>query len=461
MKILLRRLAYVATFDTEDRELTDADILIDGPRIAAIGHDLPAGDVERVIDGTGLLALPGLINAHQHLFQASLRTLPPLERSGMPRFLDLQNELVLRRWQEGRFRAADIGAIARAALAESVLGGVTTVADQHTVFPGEEPEPYVEAVIEAAAEVGVRLHAGRGSVTFSRTRGGMIDDVFAEPVDAVLRHAEHLIATHHDPEPYAMTRIVLAPSGVVSDVPEMFRAFADLAAAHPGVRLHTHLHHHEDTRLAQARFGTSPWRILNEHGFTGDRLWVAHGVTPPPEEIAEYAAAGIGVAHIPAADLKLGWGLAPVRRYLDAGVTLGFGTTGSMTNDGANLLGDLRLAALAHRAPRTEPEEWPTARELLAMATRGSAACLGRPDLGSLAVGQAADISCWDLTTVDRAGAHDPLAALLFTGLSDIAALVLVNGIPVVEGGKVTRVDVAAAAREVRALSVADVAGRR
>ncbi|MEO3796710.1 amidohydrolase family protein [Nonomuraea sp. B10E15] len=452
VKVLLRGLAYVATFDAEDRELTGADILIDGPRIAAIGHGLPADGVDRVIDGTGLLALPGLINAHQHLYQASMRTLPALERSGMPRFLGLQNELVLRRWKEGRFDAGAVGATARAALTESVLGGVTTVADQHTIFPGDDPEPYVEATIEAATEVGVRLHAGRGSVTFSKARGGMVDDVFAEPVDAIVRHAEHLIAAHHDPEPYAMTRIVLAPSGVVSDVPEIFEAFAALAAAHPGVRLHTHLHHHEDTRFAQARFGSSPWRILAEHGFANDRLWVAHAVTPPPEEIAEYAAAGIGVAHIPAADLKLGWGLAPVRRYLDEGVTLGFGTTGSMTNDGSNLLGDLRVAALAHRAPRTGPEEWPTVRELLAMATRGSAACLGRPDLGSLAVGRAADVSCWDLTSVDRAGVHDPLAALLFTGLSDAASLVLVNGAVVVEDGRATRTDADATAREVNAL---------
>ncbi|MFG1972679.1 amidohydrolase family protein [Nonomuraea fuscirosea] len=452
MKILLRRLAHVATFDAEDRELAGADILTDGPRITAISHDLPAEGVDRVIDGNGLLALPGLINAHQHLYQASMRTLPPLERSGMPRFLGLQNELVLQRWRDGRFAADAVGASARAALTESVLGGVTTVADQHTIFPGDAPEPYVEAVIEAATEVGVRLHAGRGSVTFSRARGGMVDDVFAEPIDAIIRHAEQLIADHHDPEPYAMTRIVLAPSGVVSDVPEIFTAFAGLAAAHPGVRLHTHLHHHEDTRFAQARFGTSPWRILAEHGFANDRLWVAHAVTPPPEEIAEYAAAGVGVAHIPAADLKLGWGLAPVRRYLDAGVTLGFGTTGSMTNDGANLLGDLRVAALAHRAHRTEPEQWPTVRELLAMATRGSAACLGRPDLGSLAPGQAADIACWDLTTVDRAGTHDPLATLLFTGLSDLASLVLVNGEVVVEDGHATRTDANATARRLRAL---------
>ncbi|MEV1005075.1 amidohydrolase family protein [Nonomuraea sp. NPDC050202] len=456
MKTLLRRLSYVLTFDDDDRELTDTDILIDGPRIAAIGAGLPAEDADQVIDCSGLIALPGLINAHQHLFQASMRTLPPLERSGMLPFLGLQNELVLHRWQRGRFGADDVRATARAVLTESLLGGITTVADHHTIFPGDRPEPYVEAIIDAAGQTGIRLHAGRGSVTFGRARGGLVEDVFVEDVGDVIRHAEHLIATHHDPEPFAMVRITLAPSGVVSDVPEMFEAFAALAAAHDGVRLHTHLHHHEDTRFAQSRYGTSPWKILAGHGFAGDRLWVAHAVTPPPEEIDEYAAAGIAIAHIPAADLKLGWGLAPLRRYLNAGIPVGAGTTGSMTNDGANLLGDLRIAALAHRATRSDPAEWPSARELLAMATRGSAACLGRPDLGSLAVGKAADIACWDLTGIDRAGAHDPVAALLFTGLTDAAHLVLVNGTVAVRDSRPTQGDPAELAREMAALVAGD-----
>jgi cytosine/adenosine deaminase-related metal-dependent hydrolase len=244
---------------------------------------------------------------------------------------------------------------------------------------------------------------------------------------------------------------------VVSDVPEVFREFADLAAHHPGVRLHTHLHHHEDTRFAQARYATSPWRILADNGFAGPNVWMAHVTTPPAEEIREYAAAGIGIAHIPAADLKLGWGLAPLRRYLEAGIPVGIGTTGSMTNDGAGLLGDLRVAALAHRALRTPPGEWPSARELLAAATRGSAACLGRDDLGSLAEGMAADIACWDLDAVDRAGVHDPVAALIFTGLSTRARLVLVNGSVVVEDGLPTRVDPQRAARDVRAVLATEV----
>jgi 8-oxoguanine deaminase len=456
MRTVLKNLSYVATFDSRGTELRDADITIDGRRIDRIGTGLPTDNADRVIDGRGLLATPGLINAHQHLYQASLRTIPQLERSGMPAFLMAQNNIGLDRWRAGHLGAREQRAIARAALTESLLGGITTIADQHLFFPGNDPEPYVEETITAAGEVGVRLHACRGTITFSRAQGGMVSDEQAEPIDDIVRHCRELIAKYHDPQPFAMVRVALAPSGVVSDIPPLFDALAELAAEHDTVRLHTHLHHYEDTRLAHMLFGKSPWRILHEHGFANEKLWVAHCPTAPAKEISEYVDAGIAIAHIPAADLKLGWGLAPIRSWLDAGITVGVGTTGSMTNDGANLLGDLRVAALAHRAVERDPERWPSARELLAMATRGSAACLGRDDLGVLVPGMAADIACWDLTGVDRIGINDPVAALLFTGLSQMARLVLVNGQVVIEGGLPTRVDPAEVAQLARDCIPAD-----
>ena len=162
------------------------------------------------------------------------------------------------------------------------------------------------------------------------------------------------------------------------------------------------------------------------------------------------AAAGVGVAHLIAPDLRMGWGLAPVRAYLDAGVALGFGTTGSASNDGANVLGDLRVAALAHRSGSPDPAQWPSARELLRMATRGSAACLGRDDIGELAVGRCADLAAWDLRAVDRVGVHDPLAGLLLTGLSSRAAFVSVGGEILVERGAATTLDVEAVATRAR-----------
>jgi len=451
-RTILRRLAHVATFDDEDHELVDADILIDGTTIAEVGVGLPTDGVDRVIDGSGLLALPGLINAHHHLYQTAMRAIPKLERSSIGPWLAGVSAVALGWWRAGRFTHDLVRAVGRAALLESLLGGVTTTADQHYFFPGGDPGGYVEATIEAALDLGVRLHAARGTITHGRADGGTADDALVEPVDAVLRHCAALIDRYHDPEPRARIRVDIAPCGVHVDRPEMFVEAAALAEDRPGVRLHTHLYERVDVEVAASRYGTTPWRLMDRFGWATDRAWFAHVNRPPPDEIPEIAAAGSGVAHLIAPDLRLGWGLAPVREFLDAGVTLGFGTTGSASNDGSNLLGDLRLASLAHRLGEDEPERWPRVRELLRAATRGSAACLGRDDLGAIEPGRAADIACFDLTQVDRVGVHDPVAGLVLTGLSDVASLVMVNGEVLVEGGHPTKVDPAEIAREARAL---------
>jgi cytosine/adenosine deaminase-related metal-dependent hydrolase len=449
-RTLLRGLSHIATFDDDASELRDADILIEDGVISAVGAALGADGVDRVIDGRGLLALPGLINAHQHLYQGSLRAIRELETAPMGRWLAGIGRRSLDRWQAGLLSPETVRAISSAVLLESLLGGTTTVADQHYFFPGGEASTYVEATIEAARYVGVRLHAARGTITLGRSRGGTADDELVEPIDAVLAHCASLIDRFHDPRPLARTRVALAPCGFHVDQPAVFTELGALAADHDGVRLHTHLYEKVDAEACARMYGVTPWRMLERVGWASDRTWLAHVVDPPAEEIPELAAARVGVAHLVAPDLKLGWGLAPLREYLGAGVVVGFGTTGSASNDGANMLGDLRLAALAHRPAIEDPTRWPTARELLRAATRGSAECLGRDDLGVIATGYAADIACWDLETVDRVGVDDPVAGLLFTGLSDAASLVVVGGEVLVEGGRPSRLDPAAVASAAR-----------
>ena len=457
MDLLLRRIEHLVTFDDEERELRDVDVLVRDGRIAAIGTDLAddpaislAAEAE-VIDGRGLLVLPGLINAHQHLYQVGLRAIPELERAEIRSWLRGVGFRCLLWSNQGRFTPELVGALAQAGLVESLLGGVTTVADQHYFFRSGPTEPFIEATIEAAATVGARFHAGRGTLTLGppdgRAHAGSV-----QAVDEVMRHAAELIGAFHDPAPEAMVRIDLAPCGVHVDRPELFEQFADLAADHEGVRLHTHLYEHVDTEDCAERYGITPWEFLVEHGWAQPRTWIAHVVDPPLTELAAFAAAGVSVAHLPAPDLRMGWGYAPVRQMLDVGVTVGFGTTGSASNDGANLLGDLRLAILGHRSVIDDPDRWLTARELLRMATRGSAACLGRPDLGHVSVGAIADLAAWDLNGVDRVGVHDPVLGLMLCGLSSRAELVLVGGRVVVEGGRCTTVDERAVAAHARRL---------
>lgn len=436
----------VVTCDDDGTEVNGGDALVEDHRFAAVGAGLPRESADRIVDCAGMVALPGLINAHHHLYQGGCRAVPGLERVTIGPWLAGLGRLVKGWYQAGGFGPDAVRDIAAAVLCESVLGGVTTVADQHYFYPAGESLPYVEATIAAASEVGVRLHACRGSITC-----GPDPDV-TQAIDEVVAHSAHLIEAFHDPGDGARVRVALAPCGAHVDEPALFDQLAELAADHAGVRLHTHLYEKVDDAVCRERYRCSPWELLVRHGWAQPRTWLAHVVDPPASEIRDMSSAGVSIAHLIAPDLRMGWGSAPVRDFLDAGVVVGFGTTGSASNDGSNLLGDLRLAALAHRSSDPgSPDRWPSARELVWMATRGSAACLGRGDLGAITPGRQADLAAWDLRTVDRVGARDPIAGLLLTGLSSMASMVVIGGEVVVAGGRPVALDPDAIAARARA----------
>ncbi len=458
---VVERCKTVVTCDPAGTELHDADIVVDGGVVVGLGEDLrdeypslPA------IDGRDLVALPGLINAHQHITQVGFRSLAGSETSPIGPWLQNLGAKVLGRWRAGAFGAAAVHDLARAGFVESVLTGVTTVADQHYHFPADpddEPAPgtttaadqgaidHLGAIVSAANAVGIRVNAGVGAITRGPANGGRAPAELVQDLDRVLHRSALVIERFHDAAERSMTRIDLAPCGVHTDLPELYRELAGLADDHDHVGLHTHCYERVDTEFAAAE-GTTPWRWLVDNGWARPGTWLAHMVDAPISEMDEIASAGVGVVHLVAPDLRMGWGLAPVRAFLDHGCTVGFGTTGSASNDGANLMADLRLAALAHRL-HGEPSSWPTVRELISMATTGSAACDGRPNLGTIAVGAPADIACWDLSTVDRVGIDDHVAGLVLTGISDRASLVVVDGEIVVRDGRCLTVDETEVAR--------------
>lgn len=438
---LLRNVAYLVTMDDANRELTGVDLAISGNQIEAIGRGLKADADSEIIDASNLIITPGLINAHQHLYQVGMRSITELERALIHPWLNGLHVKTHYWWQQGYYTPETVGAVATAGMVESLLGGVTTVADQHYVFPGGISDPYIEAMIEAATETRIRLHAGRGSMTKGRADGGVVPDQACQTVSEVVRHSLELIEQFHDSSPSAKIRVDLAPCGVHTDEPEMFQEFAAIAADNPGVGLHTHLYEVIDTGFCQETYGLTPWRFLGNNGWHDSRVWLAHMVDPLEDEIPEFAEVGVGIVHLIAPDLRMGFGLAPLRKYLDAGCKVGFGTTGSASNDGANQLGDLRVAALVHRSPEEPTTKWPTARELLKISTRGSAECLGRDNLGLIAPGMTADLAAWDISTVDRVGVHDPVVGLLLAGLSDRASLVVVDGEIVVRDSECLVVD--------------------
>ena len=451
IKTLIKDLEHVVTFDDEDRELEGADILIDGPAISAVGWDLPSDGVDTVIDGRGLIALPGLINSHNHLWEAGLRCFPEIERARLVKWRTAMGRCALSAWEEGDFRPETIGPIAKAVLLESLLGGTTTIADHYYHFPGGgDSAPFIEATVEAAREVGIRLQICRGSMTLGVSDGSAVPDVLIQSIDEVIRHSSQIIDMFHDPEPFAWTRVALSPCGLHTDHPDVFDATSALAFDHPGVTLHTHLYCEADSQLSEQLWGQTPWEIISKRGWANDRVWIAHVVDPPAAEINEFAATGVKVSHCPLCDSRMGYGFAPIRAYLDAGVTVGLSSSGSGSNDDSNLLAQLRFGAVAHRNTMPDEDQWPSMRQWFRMATRGSALCMGRDDLGVLSPGYAADISCWRMTGVDRVGVHDLLPAIVMTGLSTAADLVIVNGEAVVQDGRSTRVDDHAVARDAK-----------
>ena len=261
--------------------------------------------------------------------------------------------------------------------------------------------------------IGMRFHASRGSMSVGESKGGLPPDAVVEDEAAILADTRRLIETYHDPEPFAMLRIVVAPCSPFSVSTDLMREAAALARSY-GVSLHTHLAENvNDVAYSRERFDRTPAEYAEDLGWLGPDVWHAHCVQLDAPGIGAFARTGTGVAHCPCSNMRLGSGIAPVRRMLDAGVPVGLGVDGSASNDGGHMLAEVRQSLLLQRVG-FGPDAL-TARQALEMATRGGARVLNRSDAGQIAPGMAADLVAFDLSTIGFAGAlHDPVAALVF-----------------------------------------------
>lgn len=425
--LLLKRIRHLATMDEERRELRDAWVLINDRAIAAIGvGEPPAAD--RVIDLSNHVALPGLINTHHHMFQSLTRVL------AQDRELFDWLGTLYPIW--AGLRSQHLYAAARVAMAELLLSGCTTASDHHYIYPNDVT---LEDEIRAAQELGLRFHAARGSMSLGESAGGLPPDELVESEAEILRDTQRLIETWHDPARGAMLRIVVAPCSPFSVSVDLMRESAALARAY-GLRLHTHLAENDkDVAYSLSVFGNRPGRYAEEVGWLGADVWHAHCVKLDESEIDLFARTGTGVCHCPSSNMRLASGIAPIRRMLDRRVKVGLGVDGSASNDGGHLLNEARQALLLQRVGG-DPAGL-TAREALELATRGGAAVLGRDDIGSIAVGMAADIIAYRLDDVALAGAaHDPVAALVFCQPPRVD-LSVINGAIVVEDGRLLSAD--------------------
>jgi 8-oxoguanine deaminase len=432
----------VATVDGAGTEYRDGHIVIEGDRIVALGegrarNGIPARREAERIDGRGRLATPGLVNCHHHLYQWATR--------GLAQQATLFEWLVELYPVWALIDAETCWAAARAGLTALARSGCSASTDHHYVFP-QDAGDLLEVEVGAAASVGLRFHPCRGSMDLGRSDGGLPPDEVVEDRDAILAASEAAISRFHDPAPGGMVRIALAPCSPFSVTRGLMTDAAELARRR-GVRLHTHLAETlDEERFCQERFGMRPVDYLDELGWLGDDVWLAHCVHLDDAEIARFGVTGTGVAHCPNSNARLGAGIAPVTRLVGAGVPVGLGVDGAASNEDGGLASEMRAALQFARL--TGGPQALSARQALARATIDGARCLGRDDeLGSLEVGKLADIALWRLDGLDGAGIEDPVAALVF-GATQAVELLLVGGRPIVEGGDLCTVDEAQVALE-------------
>ncbi|HEY5317110.1 MAG TPA: 8-oxoguanine deaminase [Solirubrobacteraceae bacterium] len=429
---------YVATCDGDAAEHADGHVVWEGARILDVGPGPVPDDLREgtVIDGSGCLATPGLINTHHHLYQWLTR--------GIAQDATLFEWLTTLYPVWARIDAETVNAGAAANLAWMALSGCTTTSDHHYVFPAGGGD-VLAAEIEAAQLIGVRFHPARGSMDLGQSAGGLPPDSVVEDHDRILAETEAAIDRWHDPSEESMLRIAVAPCSPFSVTGELMRDCAELARRRE-VRLHTHLAETRDEEeFCRSRFGCSPAEYVEDLGWLGDDVWMAHCVHLSENAIERFADTSTGVAHCPTSNGRLGAGAAPVRALLDAGAPVGLGVDGAASNESGRMIDELHQALLVARV-REGPLAL-TARESLAMATSGGARCLGRErDIGSLEEGKLADLALWRVDGLAGEGIEDPVCTLVF-GAPALERL-FVSGEPLVADGHLTRADELVLARD-------------
>lgn len=440
--LLVKNADILVTMDETRREIVNGAMYIRDGFIEQVGstHEMP-NEVDEIMDLSGHLILPGLVNTHHHFYQTLTRAVPAAQDANLFNWLKTLYPI----W--AKLTPEDIYISTQTALAELVLSGCTTASDHLYLFPNGSR---LDDEIAAALEIGVRLQASRGSMSLGESQGGLPPDSVVDSEDHILADSVRLIERYHDAKPGAMTQVVLAPCSPFSVTGELMRQTAKIAR-HYGVHLHTHLAETQDEEaFCQQMFGHRPVDYMQSVDWVGQDVWFAHSVHVNREEIGVYARTGCGVAHCPSSNMRLASGIAPILDMMKLGVKVGLGVDGSASNDSSHLLSEARQAMLLARlrsglqgASLSTDSAPPlmTVRQGLELATRGGAAVLGRSDIGSLEAGKCADFIAIRLDKLAYAGAlHDPVAAILLCAPQTVDWSVI-GGKVIVEDGQLLTAD--------------------
>ena len=430
--------AHVVTLDDDGTEHAGGWLLVEDGFVKDVGGG-PEPNADERVDLNGGVVTPGLVNTHHHLYQTLTRA-----RAQQADLFTWLRELYPV-W--ARIDAEAEYAAARTGLAELALSGCTTVFDHHYVFPRRR-EGLIEAEVQAARELGVRIVASRGSMDLGESDGGLPPDELVEDIDAVLAETERLAGELHEGSPGAFVQLAIAPCSPFSVTGRLMEESATLARR-LGLPLHTHLAETvEEEAYCRELYGCTPVEYLTELDWLAGDVWCAHCVHLSDADVLEFGRTRTGVAHCPTSNLRLGAGVAPVPELVAAGVRVGLGVDGSASNERSDLLFDVKQALLVARGRRGPTAM--TVREALRLGTRGGADVLRRADIGSLEPGKCADFAIWRRDVLELGGADDPVAGLVLSAPHRVDRLV-VGGEHVVRGGALVHADEAQIASEHRA----------
>lgn len=441
--LLIKNLMAIVTVNDQDEVLENQNLYVEDGVIRYIGPE--SRSAQKVIDGSHHYAYPGLINTHHHHYQTFTRNLPAVQNMELFPWLRHLYEIWKGLDEDMIYYSTLTG------LGDLVKNGCTTAFDHHYVFPRDTSPLLIDQEMRGATDLGVRFHASRGSMSRSVKDGGLPPDSVVQTTHEILEDSIRLIDRYHDPKPFAMRQVALAPCSPFSVTDDLMRETAHLARSKQ-VRLHTHLAETVDeTNYTLSTTGKRPLAYMESLGWVGEDVWYAHGIHFNDEELKLLADTGTGVAHCPISNMKLSSGIARIPDMLDLGVRVGLAVDGSASNDGSNLLEEMRVAYLLHRL--NSSTKAPTGYEILKIATKGSASILGRTDIGSLEVGKAADLFLIDSRELSMVGAgEDPASLLATVGWHQPVSYTIIAGKVVVEKGRIITIDEEKTARKAREL---------
>ncbi len=441
-KILIRNAKAIVTCDPKDRVYFNADMLVDGPKIVKIGQNLEE-TVDEIIDATDKFVYPGLINTHHHFFQTFIRNLKTIDYPNMtvPEWLDKAYRV---------FQKVDGDVIfysSLTAMADLLKHGCTCAFDHQYCFTKATGNTPIDRQMEAASLLGIRYHAGRGTNTLPRSEGSTIPEDMLETTDEFLKDCERIIDLYHDPNPYAMSQIVMAPCQPMNSYKDTFVETVKMARD-KGVRMHTHLGEGENEIMVE-RWGKRTLDWCEEIGFVGPDVWLAHAWELTDEEYTRLGKLGTGISHCPTPAILGGFPILPMQDLMKKNVNVSLGCDGSATNDGSSLLDAMRVAWMMQAWFSKERGGCISPYDMLKMATVNGAVTLGRSDLGSLEPEKGADLFMIDAGKLELTGTlHDPKNVLARVGVTGYVDLTMVNGKVVFKDGILLGVDERELARQ-------------